>query len=104
MINCFAILISGEIKMIEVKKHSGFSITSFILGIIGISTIWLIFLPFLSPFIFPFTHSPIGIIAIIFGAIGFFRKDPKWYFGLTGGILGILTGVIGLAGFLLRAF
>ena len=90
--------------MTEIKKHSGFSIASFILGIIGISTIWIIFLGILNPFIFPFTHSPIGILAIIFGAIGFFRKDPRWYLGLTGGILGILTGVIGLAGFLLKAF
>ena len=83
------------------QKGPGFSIASFILGIIGLSTVWLIY--FVPPFfIFPFTHTPIGLIAIIFGAIAFFRHDSKWYLGLTGGILGILTGIIGLVGLLIR--
>jgi hypothetical protein len=88
--------------MNQINKSSGYSIASFILGIIGIATIWPIYLSGVPFFIFPFSHTPIGLLAIIFGAIGFFKKQPKWYLGLTGGILGILTGVIGLIGFLIR--
>lgn len=90
--------------MEEQRKHSGFSIASFVLGVIGITTIWLIFLPFLNPFIFPFSHSPIGILAIVFGAVGFFRKEPYYAFSIAGFILGVLTGVIGLIGFIMRVF
>ena len=88
--------------MIERKKSAGFSYASFILGIVGLATIWPIYLSFTPFFIFPFTHTPIGLLAIIFGAISFFKHHPKWYLGLTGGILGIITGIIGLIGFLIR--
>lgn len=91
--------------MKEEKKPCAFGIASLILGIIGISTIWLIYLPFANPFIFPVTHSPIGIIAMVFGTVGYFyRKEKCFAFCLIGSILGLLTGIIGLIGFMFRVF
>ncbi len=85
------------------KKITGYALSSFILGLIGFVTIWLIFFPFIGKFflVFPFIHGPIGILAIIFGSVGYF-KNGHFVLCLTGFILGLLTGIVGLIAFLIK--
>ena len=85
------------------KKITGYALASFILGLIGFITIWLIFVTFIGKYfiIFPFIHGPIGILAIIFGSVGYF-KNGHFALCLTGFILGLLTGIVGLIAFLVK--
>ena len=73
------------------KKHSGFGIAALVLGIIPMCLIWL---SFWSYFYF-FVELPMGIIATILGAVGFWGKWKDNY-GLAGFVLGILVISIGI--------
>lgn len=83
------------------KKHSGLATASLILGIIGIATIWLTFIPVIA-FLYFFIHIPLGILTIIFGGISYSKTLDKW--GLSGVILGTLSLVIGFIGFVVAVY
>ncbi len=67
---------------------------SLILGIIGMCLIWI---TFIAPFsvLYLFIHLPLGILAIIFGSISYWRKKQHDIYGLTGLILGIIIIIAG---------
>jgi len=77
-------------KQMEGKKHTGFGIASLVLGIIGICFIWTIFSGVVFLVIWLFFLVPIGILSIIFGAIGYRQRKLHDKYGLIGLILGIL--------------
>ena len=66
------------------QKPKGLGIAGLILGIIGISTFWLL----------TFISMILGIIGLILGAIAFGMKWQDSKAGLAGLILGIITIVI----------
>lgn len=93
---------TSMIPVATLRKHTGFGITSLVLGIIS-TVFWCIPLPFLilDPSEYEefaliwwlFLPLPMSILNIIFGSISYFGK-VKDHYGLVGFILGIIIFVL----------
>lgn len=66
------------------NRHNGYGISALILGIIGMVFIWV-----------PLFPMVLGVLALILGAIGYWKVERPDGFGLAGFILGLLIIVIG---------
>ena len=82
----FKMDVTSEIK----TTHTGYGTASLVVGIVGICLVWLA----LTPFYF-FINLPMALIAIILGAVAYWRKESKDNFGLAGFILGLIHLIIG---------
>ncbi len=79
------------------KNHTGFGTASLVLGIIGIATLWLAIIPIipLKELFYFFIHIPLGILAVVLGALSYWRKKLHDTYGLAGFIIGLLVLVVG---------
>jgi len=83
---------SGQITE---KKHTGFGTASLILGIIAMCLIWTSFFGSAGGVAWMLVLLPLGVLAIIFGGLGYWRKKFHDIYGLVGFILGILVILLG---------
>ena len=75
--------------------HTGIGTAALILGIIGIIIIWI---PFVS-----IASIPIGILAVIFGALAYWGQNRRDTYGLAGFILGLITIVLLIVSIIIAA-
>jgi len=85
----------GENTMASEKKHTGFGIAALVLGIIAMCLIWITIFPWWLRTSYYFVHLPLGILAIIFGTIGYWGGKRHDTYGLAGFILGLVVTIVG---------
>ena len=84
------------------KKHTEWGKASLSLGVIAMVLSLFTYTPgygysswIIGPFLFLFVVFPLGILAIIFGLIGYWRKKLRDEYGLYGFLLGVIGFLIG---------
>lgn len=86
---------TSEKEKTTVKKHTGYGTASLVLGIIGMCLIWVELIPLWGSYFYSFLHFPLGILTIIFGSLGYWRRNRRDNFGLAGFILGVVMLISG---------